>query len=211
MWMGVLRHLGLSVCCTLKQHGQYHILHKNCCIWLHQQHLSRPSHTVYWLIVVFSMALALTNGLTMQWSPHEPSSQVRVRWRKHHRPTMADSQQSLHRYRCHLNNHLLSTYHRSLLPSSCAWESFPHQQFPTSQCLQVEAQLLGKAFDRLWATLPPHDYHKMLPHFHFAGTDFATPPPMLPTGILDLHALFGPMAPDGPLNHSTYCLPPATP
>jgi len=45
----------------------------------------------------------------------------------------------------------------------------------------------------------------MLLQFHFAGIDFAPHLPMLPSDIPDLHAFFGPMAPDCPFTLLTTC------
>jgi len=74
-----------------------------------------------------------------------------------------------------------------------------------SQCLHMEAHLLGCAFDQLIAALPL-DHYQQTPTFTFSHTNHSQSNcAPLPSGIPNLHALFGPLAPWHPATYSTTC------
>jgi len=99
----------------------------------------------------------------------------------------------------------LRRYESSFSPWSTGWDSTYPRTFPASQRLQAEAHLLGRAFDRLIAVLPL-DHRRQTPTFTFAHTDYSlTMPALLPSGIPDLQALFGSLAPRHPATYATTC------
>jgi len=82
----------------------------------------------------------------------------------------------------------------------------PFSNFPSASGyrLQVEAMLLGHAFDRLALHFPSWDYRQML---SFNRSSFADPTsrPLLHPEFPNLQDIFGDQAPTDPKTYSTTC------
>jgi len=94
-----------------------------------------------------------------------------------------------------------------MLPHSTGWDSLPPQHFPLGQQLQIEACLLGCAFNHLLLTIPPLDYCTVPPDLLFCQTSFAntTKQSYLAPKFPDLCDLFGDLLPTVPKTYSLTC------
>jgi len=94
-----------------------------------------------------------------------------------------------------------------LSPTSTGWGSQAPCHFPIGQYLQVEAILLGCAFDQLIAIFPGCDYCRMEPELTFSRSQFANPAhwPLLSPAFPGLCTLFGDLAPLEPKVYSASC------
>jgi len=110
------------------------------------------------LFIIFT----LVQGFTIKWgSSHCHPYQPRC-------PPMCDGWQRLFHH-CQMQARaLLKQYYAALSHSSTGWESMPPQHFPIGQWLQVEAMLLGHAFDHLAYHFPPYAYHQIPPNISFS-------------------------------------------
>jgi len=116
---------------------------------------------------------------------------------------MADGCQRFFHHRRSLAAKLLRQYHFALSPSSTGWGSQAPQSFSCALYLQIEARLLGCAFDRWVAVFPPRDYRRMAPELTFTRSHFANPThwPLISPAFPDLRTPFGDLA---PLEHKVY-------
>jgi len=149
------------------------------------------------LFIIFT----LVQGFTVKWGsshchPYQPRG-----------PPMRDGRQRLFHHRRMQARASLKQYYAALSPSSTGWESLPSQHFPIGQRLQVEAMLLGHAFDHLALHFPSWDYHHMPPDLSFTRSSFAnsTSWPLLHPNFPNIGDLFGTQAPIEPKTYSTTC------
>jgi len=156
------------------------------------------------IFIAFLLTLTLVNGFMVKWG----SSQCHPSHPPHFRHcTMSNGWQRLFHQRRLQARTLLQQYYAALSPGSTGWESKPVQHFSICQQLQVEAMLLGHAFDCLALHFLPWDYCHQPPDFSFTRSSFADPTmqPLLSPGFPNLQDIFGDQAPLEPKTYSTTC------
>jgi len=158
---------------------------------LHRHYVPGMHKVVFIGLFIIS---TLVQGFTVRWGsshchPYHPR-----------RPPLRDGRQRLFHHRHLREKALLRQYSAALSPRSTGWESKPAQHFPISQRLQVEAMLLGQAFDRLALHFPPWDYHRMPPDLSFTQSSFADPTirPLLQPDFPNIREIFGDLTPFSP-------------